>query len=85
MAANRLMQLKKFHKSFLAEKRCCLHEGDFDFANAIKRARFQRSERTFCEGGRREALVEGTDWGREGELGLLRDETRAKVEEGGRW
>ena len=51
----------------------------YNFADVVAAARV-RLEKRFLEGAQ-EALVEGTDWSYEEELGLLREEARIVAEQ----
>ncbi|TBU45789.1 protein SEY1 [Dichomitus squalens] len=73
-----LGQLKNLHKSSLASYKKEMLDGmrgeGYNFADVVASAR-ARLEKRFLQGAQ-EALVEGTDWSYEEELGLLREEAR---------
>ena len=73
-----LGQLKNLHKSCLSNYKKEMVDGmrgeGYNFADVVAAAR-GRLEKRFLEGAQ-EALVEGTDWSYEEELGLLREEAR---------
>ena len=78
-----LGQLKNLHKSCLATYKKEMLEGmrgaGYNFADVVAAAR-ERLEKRFLEGAQ-EALVEGTDWSYEEELGLLREEARTVADQ----
>ncbi len=71
-------QLKNLHKSCLVAYKKEMIDGmrgeGYNFAEVVAAAR-ERLEKRFLEGAQ-EAIVEGTDWSYEEELGLLREEAR---------
>ncbi|RDX47836.1 protein SEY1 [Lentinus brumalis] len=71
-------QLKNLHKSCLVAYKKEMIDGmrgeGYNFAEVVAAAR-ERLEKRFLEGAQ-EAVVEGTDWSYEEELGLLREEAR---------
>ena len=78
-----LGQLKNLHKACLATYKKEMLEGmrgeGYNFADVVAAAR-ERLEKRFLEGAQ-EALVEGTDWSYEEELGLLREEARTVADQ----
>ena len=78
-----LGQLKNLHKSCLSAYKKEMLDGlrgeGYNFADVVAAARV-RLEKRFLEGAQ-EALVEGTDWSYEEELGLLREEARIVAEQ----
>ena len=78
-----LGQLKNLHKSCLSAYKKEMLDGlrgeGYNFADVVAAARV-RLEQRFLEGAQ-EALVEGTDWSYEEELGLLREEARIVAEQ----
>lgn len=71
-------QLKNLHKASLVQFKKEMQDGvrgeGYNFAEVVAAAR-SRLEKRFLDGAQ-EALVEGTDWTYEEELGLLREEAR---------
>ena len=78
-----LGQLKNLHKSCLSAYKKEMLDGlrgeGYNFADVVAAARV-RLEKRFLEGAQ-EALVEGTDWSYEEELGLLREEARVVADQ----
>ena len=78
-----LGQLKNLHKACLGNYKKEMLEGmrgeGYNFAEVVSAAR-SRLEKRFLEGAQ-EALVEGTDWSYEEELGLLREEARVVADQ----
>ncbi|KAI0744113.1 root hair defective 3 GTP-binding protein [Daedaleopsis nitida] len=76
-------QLKNLHKACLATYKKEMLDGvrgeGYNFADVVAAAR-ERLEKRFVEGAQ-EALVEGTDWSYEEELGLLREEARSVADQ----
>lgn len=78
-----LGQLKNLHKACLGNYKKEMLEGmrgeGYNFAEVVTVAR-SRLEKRFLEAAQ-EALVEGTDWSYEEELGLLREEARVVADQ----
>lgn len=76
-------QLKNLHKASLAAYKKEMLDGvrgeGYNFAEVVAAARM-RLEKRFLAGAQ-EALVEGTDWTYEEELGLLREEARSVADQ----